>query len=225
MNTERMNCNDARERIDARGGRDHGPVDPALRQHMEGCEDCRRQHEQMIRLRADLDALPRSIDPPRDLWAGIQSRIESPRVVKGTFGAGERSGGWRRWGLLAAAAMLLVVTSSGLTAWLMQSAPTAPAPQRTDPAVAMGVAWQEFEAAETEYQRITAELLQTLDERRDRLTPETIETVEANLRLIDEAITEARAALERDPSNAALATRLTDIYRRRVGFLQQMNRL
>jgi hypothetical protein len=183
-----MNCNDARERIDARGGRDRGPVDPALREHLDHCEDCRHEHERMRELRARIEALPRSIEPSTDLWNGIRSRIDEPKVVRPEFGGG---GEWRRWGLVAA----------------------------------MSVAWEEFETAEAEYQRVTDELLQALEQRRDRLTPETIETVETNLRLIDEAITEARAALERDPSNAALATRLTDIYRRRVGFLQQMNRL
>lgn len=217
-----MNCNDARERIDARGGRDRGPVDPALREHLDGCEDCRREHEQMRELRSRIEALPRSIEPGTDLWNGIRSRIDEPKVVRPEFGGG---GGWRRWGLVAAAAMLLVVTSSGLTAWFMGAGTQAPDPATPTAAAAMSVAWQEFETAEAEYQRVTDELLQTLEQRRDRLTPETIETVETNLRLIEEAINEARTALERDPSNAALATRLTDIYRRRVGFLQQMNRL
>ena len=89
----------------------------------------------------------------------------------------------------------------------------------------MTIAWQEFETAESAYQKVTDDLLRSLDTRRDQLAPETVQIVEDNLSLIDEAINEARAALERDPSNAALATRLTDIYRRRVGFLQEMSRL
>jgi len=174
-------------------------------------------------LRERIESLPRSIEPPHDLWPTIRERIAAPKVVRPDFGHGR--GHWRRWGTLAAAAMALVIFSSGLTAWILRSAPADPAPATAAGQGAVTVAWEQFQAAETEYQKVTDELLRTLDARRNQLAPETVEIVETNLRLIDEAITEARAALERDPSNAALATQLTDIYRRRVGFLQQMSRL
>ncbi|NIV50338.1 MAG: hypothetical protein GWN53_00345, partial [Gammaproteobacteria bacterium] len=87
------------------------------------------------------------------------------------------------------------------------------------------VAWEGFVAAEQEYQRVTDELLGALEAQRDELAPETVEIVERNLALIDSAITEARAALEKDPANSRLVHKLTDMYRTRVTFLERMSQL
>jgi hypothetical protein len=224
-----MNCNEARELIEAMDDHD-AAEDRLLRSHLAECEDCAQIVAQTRDLLARAGALPRSIEPPTDLWDGIRGRIEAPRaedkkLISVDFSARSTAPAWRRWGLVAVAAMLLVLISSGMTAWIVRSTPTAPDPAAPAGSGAMSIAWQEFETAESEYQKVTDDLLQSLDTRRNQLAPETVQIVEDNLRLIDEAITGARAALERDPSNAALATRLTDIYRRRVGFLQEMSRL
>lgn len=183
--------------------------------HLAECTDCRDAEAELRELLARVAALPRAVEPARDLWPGILGGIESQKVVRPRFG--NHRGLW-----LAAAALLLVIASSGLTAVWMRSAVVL----EGDPSAAVNtVAWEQFRAAETEYDRVTDELLAALDGRRDELAPETIEIVESNLALIDEAIREARTALERDPANAGLATTLTDIYRKRVDFLQAMNRL
>lgn len=179
-------------------------------------------------LQERLEALPRSIEPQRDLWPAIQARIETGKiergkVVTGPFESGRPRRPWlHRHGLLAAAASLLVVVSSATTAWWLStdSTPSAVSAAATAPA-----GWSEFIDAERAYQTVTDDLLLTLETRRERLAPETVRVVEENLRLIDQAIREARAALERDPANAGLATKVTDIYRRRVDFLKQINRL
>jgi len=87
------------------------------------------------------------------------------------------------------------------------------------------VAWEGFLAAESSYQRVTDDLLASLEAQRDELAPETIEIVERNLRLIEEASSEARAALQRDPANRRLVGKLTDMYRTRLNFLEGMSRL
>lgn len=177
------------------------------------------------------DKLPRSIEPERDLWPSIEARIQERKVVRPRFNQRaarhDAPTDWRRWGLLAAAAMLLVTISSGVTAYLVSGPPVPTGPVETavpQPGFAT-VAWDEFQAAEREYERVTDDLLAALDASRDELAPETVELVEANLRLIDQAIQEARSALERDPSNARLALKLNDIYRKRVTFLREMSRL
>ena len=124
------------------------------------------------------------------------------------------------------AAMLLVAFSSGITAYLVRS-PLAPANGVLEPGLTEfeTVAWQGFLEAERSYQTVTDDLLASLDAQRDQLAPETIEIVEHNLRLIDEAITAARTALERDPANSKLVGKLTDMYRTKVNFLEGMSRL
>lgn len=169
--------------------------------------------------------LPRSIEPSRDLWPSVRARIESRKVVDADF-ATRRPRSWvYRHGLLAAAATLLVVVTAATTAWWMRSAPMPGGLAPSADIAVVPAGWSEFTAAEDAYQRVTDELLAKLAERRDQLSPETVQIVESNLDLIEHAIQQARAALERDPGNAGLATKVTDIYRRRVDFLRQLNRL
>jgi len=155
-----------------------------------------------------IDALAREIQPERDLWRGIETSITDGKIVRPDFAAESREStfmtavvNWRRVGLVAVAAMLLVVFSSGITAYLVRT-PVAPAGGNLEPGLTEfeTVAWEGFLAAERSYQSITDDLLTSLEEQRDELAPETIEIVERNLRLIDEAIAEARGALERDPA-------------------------
>lgn len=180
-----------------------------------------------------IDALAREIQPERDLWQGIQSAISDGKIVRPDFTAEGREPtpatavvNWRRVGMFAAAAMLLVAFSSGITAYLVR-APLAPMEGGLEPGLTEfeTVAWEGFLAAERSYQSITDELLASLAAQRNELAPETIEIVEHNLRLINEAITAARAALERDPANRKLVGKLTDMYRTRVNFLADMSRL
>lgn len=190
-------------------------------------------------LKQRIDSLPSEIQPERNLWPGIEQAISDRKVLRPDFQA-ERLAkpraeitvieravvNWRRVGLIAAAAMLLVTFSSGITAYLVR-VPAVPA----DTTVGQQftefetVAWQGFLAAERSYQTVTDELLAELDAQRGELQPETVEEVERNLLLIDEAIAAARAALERDPANSRLVNKLTGMYRTKVNFLEGMSRL
>ena len=65
------------------------------------------------------------------------------------------------------------------------------------------------------------ELEAALESGRGRLSPSTIQTLEANLAIIDTAIAEAQRAVAADPGNAYLQTHLADILRRKVTLLQR----
>lgn len=181
-------------------------------------------------LKRRLDELPREIRPERNLWPGIESalREHDDKVVRPDFEAGSARTGvhWPRLGLLAAAAMLLVTLSSGITAYLVRAPEPVEQPTTTaGPADVQTIAWEQFLEVEHEYQEVTDELLAALEAQRDELSPETVDVVERNLALIDQAIRESRAALERDPANAKLIHKLTDMYRTRVSFLERMSEL
>ena len=231
-----MNCNEAQRNLnDFLDGELPESTRSGLHEHLGACDVCREHERQLrglLRRAADLD---REIQPPSDLWPGILDGIEATKVVRAGFG-GPKEGivgpaparlrpTAKQWGLLATAALLLVTLSSAITAVLVGGATDQSSEALVEEPSATAVAWREFEAAETEYLRVTEELLAALEARRDRLAPNTVQIVEENLRRIDEAIAEARAALERDPANAGLTNRLTDIYRKRVTFLQEINRL
>jgi hypothetical protein len=65
------------------------------------------------------------------------------------------------------------------------------------------------------------EFAAALGEPGEGLSPETLAVIESNLRLIDTAISEARAALAADPYNTHLARRLAGGYQERIALLRQ----
>ncbi|HJO04539.1 MAG TPA: hypothetical protein QGG47_11250 [Acidobacteriota bacterium] len=206
-----------------------------LERQLESSPTLSTELSQRRELQARAAELRREIAPPSDLWPGIAAGIEKRKVVRPRFGArrsntevpGQVGVDWRRLGSFAAAAMLLIAVSSGITAYLVR-APLSSDEQAGTIAPSedfVAVAWEGFQAAERSYQEITDELLQALDEHRSDLSPETIRIVEESLRSIDQAIVVARAALERDPANASLLNQLTDMYRKRVTFLREISRL
>lgn len=221
-----MSCNETRARLDELVD---GSLDDAARRqvetHLRRCPECRRRLEGLQALRARVQTLPRAIEPPRDLWRGIVARIEDGEVIRGRFSPAPRPW-WAHRGLLAAAAALLVIASSGLTALFLRGGDPSPAlPRPGEEITAETVAWRQFSDAERQYRQVTDELARELEQRRDELAPETVRIVEENLEIIDEAIRETRNALERDPANAGLATKLTDIYRKKADFLRAIVRL
>jgi hypothetical protein len=120
-----------------------------------------------------VDDLPRSIQPDRDLWSGIESRLDATHTQPRLHGAP----------LLAAAAALML----GLAGWW--SAPEA-APVVAPAEVQQVPAWEED-------MRASASALEAeLDARRHELDPASVAVIEENLALIDAAIAECRDALD-----------------------------
>lgn len=205
----------------------------AVLQHLAGCADCRDEVEAIVSLRAAARDLPREIAPPRDLWAGIAARLE-PRPAAGGPAAApartpvirldlaRRAPVWQRWGAMAAAAAVLVVMSSAATAYLLRApggAQTAAGPTAV-PVVGSTAALAAWQPVEAEYLSSVEALQAELDARRDALAPETVAVIEQNLQIIDQAIADARAALEADPGSADLPMHLADVYRQKVQLLQ-----
>ena len=50
----------------------------AVERHLENCPACRQAKEQLQTLFAELATLPRSLEPPGNLWEGIEARIRAP---------------------------------------------------------------------------------------------------------------------------------------------------
>jgi hypothetical protein len=69
------------------------------------------------------------------------------------------------------------------------------------------------------------ELLTALNEHKDSLSPETRESVERNLAVIDQALEEIREALSREPKNPELTRMLASTHRKKVEVLRRVVRL
>jgi predicted anti-sigma-YlaC factor YlaD len=187
-----------------------------VERHLADCADCREEERTLRAILAQAEALPAERVPPRDLWPGVRDRL-APR--RGRWRFGTWSGGGLA-GLAAAAAVVIAVAGS----WVYQGprAPVASPTGGTPAPVSLGSPLHE---AEREYARATTDLMVALDARREQISPETMAVVEENLRTIDVALGQIRAALAQDPSNPDLARMLTSTHRRKVDVLQRVVRL
>jgi hypothetical protein len=211
--------------------------------HLADCAACREAVTQIRSLREGARRMaPPSFSTGRDLWPAIEARIrENPVRAGGGGEAVERGeirarsetprtgmrGAWRRPALLAAAALVLVSLSSALTLMIArEGSPPAPGttPERIaaageeDADVAFLTVSREVSEA---YEPTIQDLRQVLEENRDRLDPETVQVVEESLRIIEEAIEEAVAALAADPASSTANRTLRSMYDAKLQLLQQ----
>ena len=161
--------------------------------------------------------------PAHDLWPGVASRLDVRAASRGSrvsFTLPQ----------LALAASLLMAVASGVT-WLAARQPAAPAD--TQPTVvAQGESTGEVEGgivnanfADAQFNAAVTDLERILRDERDRLDPRTVLVIERNLKAIDVAIQEARAALNDDPANAYLNSHLADARRRKLDLLRHATTL
>jgi predicted anti-sigma-YlaC factor YlaD len=207
-----------------------GDLDEATFQEMElhlgGCAECRQQEKELRALVAEAAALPREIEPGRDLWPELAERL---RGAEGMRLVGRPAARVLSPVALAAAASVVLALSAGL--WVRSrhapdATPGAPGQGTLQPVAAVSVApGAELLEAEREYARATADLMAAIDSRKDSLTPETREVLDANLKTIDEALAQVRAALRRDPGNGALTHLLTSTHQKKLDALQRVVRL
>ncbi len=183
--------------------------------HLAQCDSCRAAVNRLRMLQSHVEAAPRTIQPPRDLWPEIARRLDGPRIAA-------RAPARPSWQLLAAAALLVVVATAAVTVALVRDGAGRGQGGMLAVSPPVGPDWH---MVEVEYARAITELEEGLQVARERLTPETVELVERNLRVIDEAIAEARAALVADPASEEVWKALSRRYEDRLDLLQQVSRL
>src|SRR2546429_3053863 len=202
----------------------------AVESHLRGCAECAAVLDDLTRVVERAQRLDRR--PPRaDLWDGIAARIETrgaaPRRVSFTLPQ------------LAAAAVVLIAASAGI-AWQFADR----AASRSDIArstEAQSRASSGYEAlaerepsaersnidiahvsfADAQYEAAVSDLEKALQNGRRRLDKTTIAIVEHNLQIIDQAIEQARQALETDPANDYLSGHLVEARRRKLDLLRR----
>jgi hypothetical protein len=210
-----MKCETIRERLDEYVD---GELPEAEFQefelHLEGCAACREEERLLRSLLAQAAALPREMNPPRDLWDGIAGQLRRPGTL------GHRLGGFLMSPLaLAAASVVIALVATRYTppGGIFKSPGAASeTPPPYDPSIVQ---------AEQQYGRATSALKAALDEKRGNLSPQTREAVDSNLRIIDNALQSLRTALQKDPGNPELAQLLIATHRRKLDLLEKVTRL
>lgn len=192
--------------------------------HIAACAICTAEVESLNEILARAVDLPKSIDPPAEAWSNIRSAIERDKDAVAAHDTRSAPGFWRRPYGLAAAAVLLVVLSSGGTALYMSSRGDGNSSRSiaSDGSGGATVATlAAFTIEENNYLRNVAVLQDLLDQQEALLAPATVAQLKASLRTIDEAILEARNALARDPANKMLIEMLSGTYRQKVDLLRR----
>ena|SRR5439155_17746565 len=168
--------------------------------HLAECTGCRAAVAELRSLVGAAAALPKTIEPARNLWTTIEARI----VQRATYNV--QRAFWRR--ALAAAAVLAIALG------MYRLLPPFAAHYRP------AGEWAAWAAVQADFDRSTDELSRILAAERQRLRPETVALLERNLTVIDAALAECRAALARDSANGELRRLFTAASRQKVELLR-----
>jgi anti-sigma factor RsiW len=202
-----------------------GELEPAahdaVETHLASCADCTKVLNELRSVVNAAQSLP-AREPSANLWEGISAGIT--RTPAQRIAIISR----RRFSFtvsqLAAAAVLLIAVS-GWIALRVLPAGNELADSRietTDDAYdrlpVSDLAAARFD--DPGYDAAVADLKATLEESRAALDPATVQVVEDDLLIIDQALDEARRALARDPANDYLTEHLVETKRRKLDLLR-----
>ena len=187
----------------------------ALEAHLAGCERCRALVEDLHTLREAATRLEAHVPPPQ-LWGRISAAVDGD----------QRRRVWS-WQPLAAAATLVLVLAGSWFAWQRLAQTPAPAAtaavtppaQQPDPELVQDVE-TELKLAEEHYIKAIAGLEAITKAEGSELDPQTADVLQANLRVIDDAIGDSRAALKTEPASDLAQDSLFEALRSKVTLLQ-----
>jgi anti-sigma factor RsiW len=206
-----------------------------VEKHLETCSTCAAEVEATRALVAAARQLPKELNPERDLWPGVRSRL-GPRLAQTVFASAPPASRWRRFldhglreGLAAAAAVAVLLTGTYLAPLRQvpgeESGPAAPRTARmgreTPTAIFARMMWgMQIESRGAERTLSAAA--------RTGSNPGLIDGVQGidrSLDILDRAITAASEALLTDPENPDLLERLSGYYRMRASLLHRATQL
>jgi anti-sigma factor RsiW len=197
----------------------------ALETHLASCGHCFATLTELRQVVARAKTLA-DREPANDLWAGIRAGItaEPAEPARQSVRPSARRFSFSIPQLLAASIAVALVSGGGM--WMALK------PESGAVTPVAGT-----RSAESREQRIkpvswtsqtdlaVAELEDALARNASRLDTATVRVVRQSLAVIDRAITDARAALLRDPRNTYLNLHLANTMRRKVELLRRINAL
>jgi hypothetical protein len=161
--------------------------------------------------------LPRSIEPPRDLWAGIEAKIAAERQAVGAATVADLSSkrashARLRW---VAAAAVIVALAVGMwigRGFLPTGGSGTPMVAHTNPPVDGAAVVQAAYFADPKFRHQHEALLQSLQAKLATLPPESRDKVVASLEAIHKSMRVLEEELGKDPTNALLQELLVNTY-------------
>jgi hypothetical protein len=248
MTYDKHDCDLMCERLAAYIEGDLSPAERGeAERHLAECATCAEALVELRAIAGEAAQLP-LLTPSRDLWTGIEARISTPVTRLEGARTSVRRVPRRHW-QLAMAASALIAVSAGATYLITthaaatgsptvsvasttaapradtQPAPAAapaaaPAPAST-PNVKLATNTTRKNVSVTRvYDREITLLDSVVRTRRESLDPKTVRIIEQNLKIIDRAIAESRAALAKDPKSPLLTNRLDNVLGSKVELLR-----
>jgi len=203
-----------------------GTLDAAARgevdQHLAGCAECRALVDDLRSIHATAATLDRR-DPPARAWMRLERAIKLEQDHEDARLRGARAGHASRYvyaSWLAAAAAILIAIGVGIR--YRPAAPPAPA-VATDGASADASAQNveaELRAAEQHYDNAIKGLEQITNAEKGTLDAQTAATLQKNLSVIDQAISESRAAVRAQPASRPAQDSLLESFKAKLSLLQ-----
>lgn len=165
------------------------------------------------KLTAAARQLATEISPERDLWPEIESAIETPLPQRAR---------WKPMFAQAAAVVLLIGASSGLTYLAVKDDGSAVVPSYGAGLNVELATFGNTYALGWDYQAARADLMSELAVELERLSPEERADVEKSLEVLRGAIDEINAALEQDPDNTLLQDILMKTYHEELNVMRKV---
>ena len=201
-----------------------GPIRAAeLRQHLDQCETCRALERDLRRIHDAAGTLG-DPEPPDHVWLQIAGRLRQEGRVHDLPVPAAAARHQYVW--LAIAAALVLAVGASLIVLLPQflqpstgsSSGMAQGNATGADAVQSGI--EDLRQAERLLQSGIAKLKEGLGSDEEALPAEVASTLDRNLQILDQAIADSSAAVQKDPQNVAARSSLFDALQRKISLLQ-----
>jgi anti-sigma factor RsiW len=204
-----------------------------LERHVAGCAECRRLVDDLREIRKAFAGLKDDLrEPPVRAWGRLERAIRLEHELRSTQRpqssqrelARRAPRTLRSMPWLAAAAVLILAATVGLQFRAGRRAAPDSSTATPGASVASSDAAQEVEAelraAEEHYTKAITGLEQITKTEQGALDPGTAATLQKNLAVIDQAISESRAALRTQPASEPAQESLVESFKAKIALLQ-----
>lgn len=163
-----------------------------------------------MRLAREVRNLDREMQPSRNLWAGIERRIEEhPQPKKA-----EGKTNWMQYGM--AASVLMAFSALVLTLWDVQGGLPGSQVAVLDPK-----GTQTIDMLQVEYQKTRDPLVERFTDNNRNLAPETLEELYRNIEIMAQARRDIEEQVRKDPTNPRLVELLMRVHEQELELLKQ----
>ena len=218
-----MRCNEVSELLDDfLDGELSEHESSSIESHLSSCLPCRSSYNEFHELVQAAGRLPEKVEPARDLWPEITAKIEASQTKSVLrFPSPSASS---RWLQLAAAMALLVL---GLWIASSRGVDVTRRETLTEHTGSLESLTEQAELAHSEDGVMLArtDLLTTIERKRGIVDEQTLQQIEADMRVLETAIGQIRSALAEQPDNRKLRLALAARYQQEVRVLQRVSRV